>query len=54
MNTRVTAAITAVHGYVPEDVLSNERLEGMVETNDAWITERTGICLLYTSDAADE
>ena len=43
MSTRVTAAITAVHGYVPEDVLSNERLEGMVETNDAWITERTGI-----------
>ncbi|MBK6540360.1 MAG: ketoacyl-ACP synthase III [Flavobacteriales bacterium] len=43
MSTRVTASITAVYGYVPEDVLSNERLEGMVETNDAWITERTGI-----------
>ncbi|MBK8341270.1 MAG: ketoacyl-ACP synthase III [Flavobacteriales bacterium] len=43
MSNRVTAAITAVYGYVPEDVLTNERLEGMVETNDAWITERTGI-----------
>jgi 3-oxoacyl-[acyl-carrier-protein] synthase-3 len=41
MKTR--AAITAVNGYVPDFVLSNERLETMVETNDAWITERTGI-----------
>lgn len=40
---RTTAAITAVHAYVPEKVLSNHDLEGMVETNDAWITERTGI-----------
>ncbi|HRQ83786.1 MAG TPA: beta-ketoacyl-ACP synthase III [Flavobacteriales bacterium] len=38
-----TAAITAVHGYVPEFVLSNAILETMVDTNDAWITERTGI-----------
>jgi 3-oxoacyl-[acyl-carrier-protein] synthase-3 len=37
------AAITAVHGYVPEFKLSNQVLETMVETNDAWITERTGI-----------
>lgn len=42
MSTR-TAAITAVHGYVPEMVLSNQVLETMVETSDAWITERTGI-----------
>lgn len=40
---RTTAAITAVHGYVPEFRLSNHVLETMVETNDAWITERTGI-----------
>ncbi|MEZ4808021.1 MAG: beta-ketoacyl-ACP synthase III [Flavobacteriales bacterium] len=37
------AAITAVHGYVPDFKLSNTVLEGMVETSDAWITERTGI-----------
>ncbi len=43
MSTRTTAAITAVHGYVPDMVLSNKVLETMVETNDAWITERTGI-----------
>jgi hypothetical protein len=40
---KTTAAITAVQGYVPEFVLSNAVLETMVDTNDAWITERTGI-----------
>ncbi len=40
---RTTAAITAVQGYVPEFRLTNAVLETMVETNDAWITERTGI-----------
>src|SRR5689334_15464506 len=37
------ATITAVHGYVPEDVLTNAELAHMVDTSDAWITERTGI-----------
>jgi 3-oxoacyl-[acyl-carrier-protein] synthase III len=41
--SRTTAAITAVHGYVPEFTLSNKVLESMVETSDAWIQERTGI-----------
>lgn len=41
--SKVTAAITAVQGYVPEFRLTNELLESMVDTNDAWITERTGI-----------
>ena len=40
---KTTAAITAVQGYVPDFVLSNAVLETMVDTNDAWITERTGI-----------
>lgn len=39
----ITAAITAVGGYVPEYVLTNEILETMVDTNDEWITARTGI-----------
>lgn len=42
MNT-ITAAITAVGGYVPDFVLSNQVLETLVETNDEWITSRTGI-----------
>lgn len=37
------AVITAVQGYVPEFVLTNEILETLVDTNDAWIQERTGI-----------
>ena len=37
------AAITAVGGYVPDTILSNKDLEKMVDTNDAWITSRTGI-----------
>jgi 3-oxoacyl-[acyl-carrier-protein] synthase III len=37
------AAITGVHGYVPEDILTNADLEKIVETNDEWITTRTGI-----------
>lgn len=41
--TRITAAITAVGKYVPEYVLSNQILETMVDTNDEWITTRTGI-----------
>lgn len=40
---KVTAAITGTGGYVPEDVLSNADLEKMVDTNDEWITTRTGI-----------
>ena len=41
--TKITAAITAVGKYVPEDVLTNEMLEKMVDTTDEWITTRTGI-----------
>jgi len=39
----ITAAITAVGGYVPEFVLTNDILATMVDTNDQWITSRTGI-----------
>jgi len=40
---KTTAAITAVGAYVPDFVLSNAVLETMVDTNDEWITSRTGI-----------
>ena len=39
----IRAAITGVHGYVPDYVLTNGELARMVDTSDAWITERTGI-----------
>lgn len=41
--TKITAAITAVGAYVPDYVLTNQILETMVDTNDEWITTRTGI-----------
>lgn len=40
---KVTAAITAVGGYVPEYRLTNKILETMVDTTDEWIKSRTGI-----------
>lgn len=40
---KITAAITGVHGYVPDYVLTNEELSTMVDTSDEWITSRTGI-----------
>lgn len=40
---KIHAAITAVNGYVPPDILTNEDLEAMVDTNDEWIMSRTGI-----------
>jgi 3-oxoacyl-[acyl-carrier-protein] synthase III len=40
---KITAAITAVGGYVPDYRLTNAILETMVETNDEWIRTRTGI-----------
>ena len=43
MSVPILAAITGVHGYVPPDVLTNDDLARMVDTSDAWITERTGI-----------
>jgi 3-oxoacyl-[acyl-carrier-protein] synthase-3 len=43
MSSPQTAAITAVQGWLPEDVLSNADLEKMVDTNDEWIRTRTGI-----------
>jgi len=39
----IRAAITAVGGYVPDYVLTNEELSTLVDTNDEWITSRTGI-----------
>jgi 3-oxoacyl-[acyl-carrier-protein] synthase III len=43
VSQRITAAITAVGGYVPETKLTNSDFEKMVETTDEWIRTRTGI-----------
>jgi 3-oxoacyl-[acyl-carrier-protein] synthase-3 len=60
--TKITAAITAINGYVPPDLLTNKDLELLVDTSDEWITSRTGISerhilkdpSLATSDMAVE
>jgi 3-oxoacyl-[acyl-carrier-protein] synthase-3 len=41
--SKIRAAITGVQGYVPEYRLTNDELATMVDTNDEWITTRTGI-----------
>lgn len=41
--SQIQAAITAVGGYVPEYVLTNQELETIIDTTDEWITSRTGI-----------
>ncbi len=40
---KIRAAITAVHGWVPDYVLTNHEIATMVDTNDEWIQSRTGI-----------
>ena len=37
------ARITAIGTYVPEKKLTNDDLEKLVDTNDAWIVQRTGM-----------
>ena len=53
------SVVCGVGAYLPERVLANEELAQMVDTSDAWITERTGIRQRhiaaegeYTSDLA--
>jgi 3-oxoacyl-[acyl-carrier-protein] synthase III len=41
--SKTRAAITSIGGYIPEFRLTNALLETMVDTNDEWITSRTGI-----------
>ena len=40
---KITAAITGIQGYVPDYILTNKELATMVDTNDEWITSRTGV-----------
>ena len=41
--TKLRAAITGVHAYLPDYILTNAELEQMVDTSDEWITTRSGI-----------
>jgi len=41
--SKITAAITAVQGYLPDNIVTNHDLAKFVDTTDEWITTRTGI-----------
>ncbi|OYT13129.1 MAG: 3-oxoacyl-ACP synthase [Bacteroidetes bacterium 4572_114] len=41
--SKIKAAITGVHAWVPDYILTNDELATMVDTSDEWITTRTGI-----------
>lgn len=43
MIEKIVAKVTAIGHYLPEYVLTNQELEKLVDTNDEWITSRTGI-----------
>ncbi len=43
MKKKINACITGIAAYLPEYVLTNQELEKIVDTNDEWITTRTGI-----------
>jgi len=45
------AKISALGCYVPPRVLTNQELEKLVDTNDRWIVERTGIRERHIADA---
>jgi 3-oxoacyl-[acyl-carrier-protein] synthase-3 len=43
MSSVLRSAVTGVGGYLPADIVTNDELAKTVDTNDAWIVERTGI-----------
>ncbi len=43
MDKKITAAITGVHGYLPETIVTNDDLAKIVDTSNEWIVTRTGI-----------
>ena len=41
--SKINAAITGIHGWVPDYLLTNKELETLVDTTDDWIMSRTGV-----------
>jgi 3-oxoacyl-[acyl-carrier-protein] synthase III len=41
--SKITAAITGVQGYLPDNIVTNHDLAKIVDTSDEWILSRTGI-----------
>ena len=47
---RMTTRIVGTGSYVPEQIVTNDDLAKIVETNDEWIRTRTGIGTRHISD----
>jgi len=43
MSEKILAKVTAVGHYLPDYIMTNQEMEKLVDTNDEWITSRTGI-----------
>jgi len=41
--SKINAAITGIHGWAPDYLLTNKELETLVDTTDDWIMSRTGV-----------
>jgi len=52
-NAVLRSVVTGLGSYLPKRILSNADLEKMLDTSDAWITQRTGIKLRHIA-AEDE
>ena len=51
---QVTGKIIGLGSYLPPKLLTNDDLSKMVETNDEWITERTGIKRRHIADGIED
>ncbi len=51
---QVTGKIIGLGSYLPPKLLTNDDLSKMVETNDEWITERTGIKQRHIADGIED
>ena len=51
---QVTGKIIGLGSYLPPKILTNDDLSKMVETNDEWITERTGIKRRHIADGKED
>ncbi|WP_343667842.1 beta-ketoacyl-ACP synthase III [Chitinophaga sp.] len=54
MRKEIRATISALGGYVPSTILTNEFLSTIVDTSDEWIRQRTGIEERRIANAEDE
>ena len=52
--SQITGKIIGLGSYFPPKVLTNDDLSKMVETNDEWITERTGIKSRHIADGVED